>query len=717
MSALPAPAIAVRGLNKYFGGRHVVKDLSLTVAPGEIFGFLGPNGSGKTTSIRMLCGLLTPDSGTGTCLGLDIRSQSIIIRSHVGYMTQRFSFWEDLTIRENLAFTARIYRVPERRAAVERVLADLNLHGRADQLAGNLSGGWKQRLALAACMLHDPRLLLLDEPTAGVDPKARRDFWDNIHHLAAKGMSVLVSTHYMDEAERCHKLAYIADGVLLAQGTAAEMIERENLATFAVSGAEPAVAGRILDGQPGVEQTVAFGATLHVTGRNKETLAVTLAEVAQEHDALQIRPIPTGLEEVFIHLMGRKDGAAADNEPTCGQSGEQSAEQSLPIASPPAQPAAGIAFSLIRWWGIVLKEFLQLRRDRMTFGMTIGLPIVQVMLFGFAINMDPKHMDTAVLAGEHSEFTRSFLSAMDNSGYFSFVEELPSEEAGRQALEQGRVQFVLTIPPDFSRRLVRGERPSLLLEADATDPAASSRAVSSMLMLIRSVSTRDFQGPLLSLRASQPAFDVRVHNLYNPEWSSQYNIIPGLIGTVLNMTMVMMTGLAMTRERERGTMENLLAAPVRPLEVISGKIVPYVFIGLTQVTLILLAARFLFHVPCLGSLAAVYVSALLFITACLAMGITFSSLARNQMQAMQLTFFYFLPGVLISGFMFPFSGMPPWAQHIGNVLPVTHFLRLIRSIMLKGADLWQMWVHIWPIALFTVVAIGVAVKCYKKTLD
>jgi|GEM_PF-3537 ABC-type multidrug transport system, ATPase component len=709
MNALSSPVIAVRGLNKFFGDRHVVKNLSLTVAPGEIFGFLGPNGSGKTTSIRMLCGLLTPDSGTGTCLGLDIRRQSAAIRRHVGYMTQRFSFWEDLTIRENLAFTARIYGVSERRAAVERALTNLDLHNRADQLAGNLSGGWKQRLALAACMLHNPRLLLLDEPTAGVDPKARRDFWNALHHLAGQGISVLVSTHYMDEAERCHKLVYIADGVLLAQGTAHEMIHLEELTTFAVSGAEPAAMSRMLDGLPGVEQTVPFGTSLHVTGQDGKTLAATLAGVEQDNAALQVRAIPTGLEEVFIHLMGRTDSAAA----CC----EQPVEEPPPSSPGPVEPVTDTAFSFIRWWGIVLKEFLQLQRDRMTFGMTIGLPIVQVMLFGFAINMDPKHMHTAVLAGEHSEFTRSFLSAMDNSGYFSFVEELPDEDAGRQALEQGRVQFVLTIPPDFSRRLVRGEQPSLLLEADATDPAASSRAVSSMLMLIRSVSTRDFQGPLLSLRASQPAFDVRVHNLYNPEWSSQYNIIPGLIGTVLNMTMVMMTGLAMTRERESGTMENLLAAPVKPLEVISGKIVPYVFIGLTQVTLILLAARFLFHVPCFGSLVAVYASALLFISACLAMGITFSSVARNQMQAMQLTFFYFLPGVLISGFMFPFSGMPSWAQYIGNVLPITHFLRLIRSIMLKGTDLWQMWVHIWPIALFSVVAIGVAVKCYKKNLD
>jgi ABC-2 type transport system ATP-binding protein len=297
-------AIDVHGLNKHFGDKHVVKDLSMQVARGEIFGFLGPNGSGKTTSIRMMCGLLTPDSGSGTCLGYDILKESPQIKRRVGYMTQRFSYWDDLSIRENLDFVARLYEMPNRREVVDHALENLGLASRATQLAGALSGGWKQRLALAACMLHEPELLLLDEPTAGVDPKARRDFWEELHRLAAEGISVLVSTHYMDEAERCHKLAYIAYGELLAQGTADEVIASQRLSTWSVSGGNLVELGRKLEGQPGVDQIVAFGSVLHVTGADAQALEATLRRLA-EASGVRAEPIGTGLEDVFIHMMKR----------------------------------------------------------------------------------------------------------------------------------------------------------------------------------------------------------------------------------------------------------------------------------------------------------------------------------------------------------------------------------------------------------------------------
>ena len=310
------PAIDVVRLNKHFGDKHVVKDVSLRVERGEIFGFLGPNGSGKTTCIRMLCGLLTPDSGSGTCLGADIVKESARIKRQVGYMTQRFSYWEDLTIRENLDFVARLYQMRNRAEAVDRALDDLGLAHRANQLAGTLSGGWKQRLALAACLLHDPQLLLLDEPTAGVDPSARRDFWEELHRLAARGISVLVSTHYMDEAERCHKLAYIAYGTLLAQGTANEVVQALGLATWAVIGGNLVELAERLRGAPGVAQTVAFGTALHVSGPDEAALATTLARLAQAQPALRIERIDTKLEHAFIYLMGR----TADNgaEPARG---------------------------------------------------------------------------------------------------------------------------------------------------------------------------------------------------------------------------------------------------------------------------------------------------------------------------------------------------------------------------------------------------------------
>jgi len=309
MTEVPV-VIDVRGLNKSFGDRHVVRDLSLTVCRGEIFGFLGPNGSGKTTSIRMLCGLLTPDSGAGTCLGYDILTQAHLIKRNVGYMTQRFSFWEDLTIRENLTFIARMYGLKDRNERVDAALAQLALADRSGQLAGALSGGWKQRLALAACLLHHPQLLLLDEPTAGVDPKARREFWEELHALAAGGMTVLVSTHYMDEAERCHKLAYILDGRMLVQGTAAEVIASQALTTWTVAGADlPALAMR-LRALPAVEQVAAFGDALHVTGRAGGSLDVALAPFLAD-PRWRWQRVATGLEDVFIHLMRNGADAAA----------------------------------------------------------------------------------------------------------------------------------------------------------------------------------------------------------------------------------------------------------------------------------------------------------------------------------------------------------------------------------------------------------------------
>jgi ABC-2 type transport system permease protein len=373
--------------------------------------------------------------------------------------------------------------------------------------------------------------------------------------------------------------------------------------------------------------------------------------------------------------------------------------------------------SFSRWWAIVMKEFLQLRRDRITFGMIVGIPIIQLLLFGYAINSDPRHLPTAVIAADQSEFTRSYLAAMENSGYFRFTDAQYDEDGARAALARGDVQFVVNIPADFTRKLLRGERPSILIEADATDPAAGGAAIASVRNLALTVARNDLRGPLATVADTRPPFDVRVHSLYNPEGITQHNIVPGLMGIILTMTMVMMTGLAMTRERERGTMENLLAMPVLPIEVMSGKIVPYIFIGLIQASIILLAAIYIFGVPFFGSVVTLYAVALLFIAANLTVGITVSSLAKNQLQAMQLTFFYFLPSILLSGFMFPFRGMPQWAQALGSLVPATYFMRLVRGILLKGSGWADLWPNIWPMMIFTVVLMAVAVKFYRKTLD
>jgi len=374
-------------------------------------------------------------------------------------------------------------------------------------------------------------------------------------------------------------------------------------------------------------------------------------------------------------------------------------------------------FSWNRFIAVLVKEFVQMRRDRLTFAMMVGIPVIQLVLFGFAINTDPKALPTAVLAADNSVFARSFVRAVENSGYFRVVRQVSSEHEAERALAVGEVQFVLTIPENFSRKLVRGERPVLLLEADAADPAATSNALTALINLNQTALARDLAGGLAHLQNGSPPFEVRVHRRYNPEGVTQYNIVPGLIGVVLTMTMIMMTALAMTRERERGTMENLLATPVRPGEVMAGKIIPYIIVGYGQVMIILLAAKLLFEVPIVGSLALLSVVLVLFMAANLAVGFTFSTLARNQMQAMQMTFFFFLPSMLLSGFMFPFRGMPEWAQWLGEVLPLTHFLRVVRGILLKGNGTAEILPDLWPIAAFLLAAAIIALKRYRETID
>jgi ABC-2 type transport system permease protein len=375
------------------------------------------------------------------------------------------------------------------------------------------------------------------------------------------------------------------------------------------------------------------------------------------------------------------------------------------------------AFSFARTVAIFVKEFQQMLRDRLTFAMAIGVPILQLVLFGYAINTDPKGLPTAIVSYDSGPLARSLVAALQNTGYFRVTRQSASEGEAEALLETGDVQFMVAIPPDFSRRVVRGERPALLVAVDATDPSASGNALAALGQVAQQALRADLVGPLASLQPGEAPYEVRIHRRYNPEGLSRYNIVPGLIGTILTMTMVMLTGLAMTRERERGTMENLLATPVRPVEVMLGKILPYIVIGYIQLGVILTAALALFDVPMAGSFVLLMAMIGVFMLANLAVGFTFSTLAQNQLQAMQMTFFFFLPSMLLSGFMFPFRGMPGWAQVIGEALPLTHFLRIVRGIMLKGNAGMQVLPELWPMLAFLALAGALALARYRQTLD
>ena len=374
-------------------------------------------------------------------------------------------------------------------------------------------------------------------------------------------------------------------------------------------------------------------------------------------------------------------------------------------------------FSFARLGALLIKEFIQMRRDRITFAMMLGVPLMQLVLFGFAINNDPKGLPTALVAMSNDQYTRAMVSALEMTGYYRFDRVVGSAAEAEALMAKGAVSFVVTIPADFARRVERDDSPQILIEADATDPSAASGAVSTLSTVASQALLRARGMQETAAGNAKQQCQVVVHRCYNPEGISQYNIVPGLLGVILQMTMVMMTAMALTRETERGTMENLLAMPSSPAEIMLGKVLPYLVVGSVQVVVVLVAAKLLFGIPFVGSLALLLSSVLVFVLSLVLLGYTISTIARTQMQAMQLTFFFFLPSIMLSGFMFPYRGMPNWAQTLGEIFPLTHFLRITRAVMLKGADFNAIATEIAWLALFVVVFAGTALLRFRRTLD
>jgi ABC-2 type transport system permease protein len=376
-----------------------------------------------------------------------------------------------------------------------------------------------------------------------------------------------------------------------------------------------------------------------------------------------------------------------------------------------------MTFSWQRLWAMIIKEFIQMKRDKPTLGMMVGIPMIQLILFGFAINVNPKHLPTALVVSDNSALTYDFITALQNTDYFEIVAPNVTYDEADKLLRRGFVQFIVHIPVNFSRDIIRGAVPALLVEADASDPTATGYASSAIEQVSRSALMPELKGALNYLQPKADPFELRIQKRYNPLALTAYNIVPGLIGVVLTMSMVVITSLAITRERERGTLENLLSMPLRPLEIMIGKIVPFVLVGYAQIILILLAAHYIFAVPIAGSVILLLILAFPFIAANLSVGIMFSTIAQNQLQAVQGAMFFFLPSLLLSGFMFPFAGMPQWAQALGNILPLTHFLVIVRGILLKGNNFFDVWHALWPILLFMIVVVAIAVRRFRQTLD
>ncbi|MGY3420120.1 ABC-type multidrug transport system permease subunit [Bradyrhizobium sp. F1.13.4] len=481
--------------------------------------------------------------------------------------------------------------------------------------------------------MPSPKLLLLDEPTAGVDPKARRDFWNEIHALAADGLTVLVSTHYMDEAERCHEIAYIAYGHLLVHGTVEEVIAKSALTTYTVTGEDLNELTAALTGKAGIDMVAPFGTSLHVSGRDVAALEASIAPW-REKSGLRWHKSSPSLEDVSHRI----------DEPFQGQFPMSAVDRPAPARE--IRERFGF---LRRSYAMLIKEFIQLGRDRVSFAMIVMLPVMQLLLFGYAINTTPHNLPSAVLLQEDSDLARSILKALENTAYFRFIYEVHDVDDFDNLLKSGKVLFGVEIPRGFERAVRRGDRPALLVAADATDPVAASAAIGSLGMVVQTALKHD----LYIGNPPEMPFEIRAHARYNPAAASSLNIVPGLVGTILTMTMLIFTALSVTREVERGTMESLLSMPIRPVEVMFGKIIPYVLVGFVQAFLIIGIGVGLFGVPVLGNLFLLALLSTLFITTNLAIGYTISTLVQNQLQAMQMSMMFFLPSILLSGFMFP----------------------------------------------------------------
>ena len=665
------PAIRTDRLRKAFGNLVAVDGLDLTVERGEVFGLLGPNGSGKTTTIRMLCGLMEPTSGSAEVAGLDVVTDPEGVRQRIGYMSQKFGLYDDLTIEENIRFYASVYglRGDARATRIQDQIRELGLEERRSQLAGTLSGGWKQRLALACATSHKPEILFLDEPTAGVDPASRRLFWDWIYALAKSGTTILVTTHYMDEAARCTRLAFLSRGHLIAVGTQEE-----------------------IKSQFGLESIEDIFIELQKRDEGTGDWRLGTGDSA---NPLGTRPSPEKRPEGVPSPESRVSSPAVPSPQSPVPSPGSSAKRSSTL------------------WPMLWKEFIQMRRDRFTLGMMIGLPAIQLLLFGFAIRTEVRHLPTVVLDESRTMESRAFVDAVRNTGNFDIVGPVADRDALRRRIERGEAKAAIVIPPDYQTDIKRRRTAQAQVIVDAADPLASSAAISGAALAgqARSVALTP-----ASARRDLP-IDVRVRPWYNPGLESSIYIVPGVIGLLLTLTMLMITAMALVRERERGTLEQLIVTPISKPGLMVGKVLPFALVGYVQVTVILLLGRFVFDVPIRGSLFLLYLITLPFMIASLSLGLFVSTVVRSQVQAMQLSFVFVLPTVLLSGFMFPREAMPAFAQWLGAAFPITYFLRVLRGILLKGAGMDALWQDTLVLAAFALVLLGFSVRRFQKNIE
>lgn len=731
------PVIELRHLTRRFGSLTAVNDVSFQVHRGAIYGLLGPNGSGKSTIIRMLCGVLEPSSGFATVLGYDVRSEAEAIKRRIGYMSQKFSLYGDLSVRENIDFYGRIYGLSTERLA-ERSLAVQELTGisnRLDQLASTLSGGWKQRLALACALIHEPEVVFLDEPTAGIDPVARRDLWDLLFDLSGRGVTLFVTTHYMDEAERCTDVGYIYLSKLIVGGKPAELkrlpkVTPAGMRRLEVEVASPTEALTRLRHLPGVEDATLFGQTIHVLASDELPETRLIESLGIPGANVQLRPIEPTLEDVFVTLTRAAEESARDGTitpaattPVPLTADEQSNQ--LAIKQQPTE-AAPTRKKLTRGFvAMLLKEFSHIRREPATIFFMLVVPVMQTVIFGYAIQQEIENIPTVVFDLDGRQSSRELIDSFRNTRSFAIQQTVRDDESFRRSLVSGRAKVGIRIPPDYSDRLIRGEQVSVQVLIDGSDSQVANTALHAAQLLGVSLSlgiTRPFAEALPVVPSRDPKghvampIDVRPRLLYNPDLESSHFFVPGLVGIILQLVTLFLTSFAIVRERELGTLEQLFVTPVGRLGLLLGKLVPYACIGTVETLIILTVMVYLFGVPIHGSLLLLMLLSSLFIVCALALGLLVSTLAKTQLQAMQFAFLMMLPTVLLSGFMFPRSEMPFLIYVASFAIPATYFLEILRGIILRGADFIDLIPQVTGLVICSLVILAVSLSRFRKQL-
>lgn len=748
---MTSPIIDVRSLSRSFGSLVAVRDVSFQVQQGSIFGLLGPNGSGKSTIIRMLLGILPPSGGDASVLGLEVRTDAERIKPRVGYMSQQFSLYGDLSVQENIDFYGRIYGLDREQLAErrERVVKLTGIHERLPQLAATLSGGWKQRLALACSLIHDPEVLFLDEPTAGIDPVARRHLWDLLFELSGRGVTLFVTTHYMDEAERCSEVGYIYQAKLLVLGKPHQLkqlpeVNPSGTRRFEVRLPNPARHLAALRELPEVRDATLFGETIHLLLEQSRSPEVVLEQLGISGSA-DTREISPSLEDVFVTLTSNADQQerhlSTDDE-------QQRTEIELPppsnLSSPQQQDfddrAANIESSETTsgttrksrpgtWtglWAVLIKEFVHIRRQPTTLFFMLVVPVMQTIIFGYAIDTQIEHIPTVVYNMDGRQISRELTAAFENTRRFQVVGHVWDEDSFQRALSSGRAKVGIRIPPNYVDQLLRSEQARLQVLIDGSDSqvATTAQSTAQLLGLNLSIELATAKGEALQLAPARKAtgqgalpLDVRTRMLYNPDLDSSHFFVPGLVGIILQLVTLFLTSFAVVRERELGTLEQLFVTPVGRTGLLLGKLLPYALVGFVALLTVLVVMIFVFGVHIRGSISLLLSLSMLFMVCSLGLGLLVSTVSKTQLEAVQFAFVIMLPSVLLSGFVFPRSEMPLPIYLVTFAIPATYYIEILRGIVLRGADLVDVVPWVIGLTICGMIVLTLSVFRFQKRLS